>query len=336
MVTWMNTDRGADAVRRRGFTLVELLVVIAIIGVLVGLLLPAVQAAREAARRSQCTNNLKQMGLAHLNYEAATGHFPDGMTLDWEGVCRLMPIDGCRGWSNIHHTLAYYEQGAVSQQIDFDFDGGWLYFFRSLSAAERDIIENAEISVLMCPSVVKWEKTNRKDYYGCFGGRGHSEAQPPLGQPNTGDTLLPARGASRVADDGVLYANSSTKFSEITDGSSNTFLAGESVHGNRISSPGYNTCEGGQPEWYVGGRSWRNVGDLSYSRILRSTINPINFEFECRESRYENEIPYGSEHTGGCNMVFADGHVDFLSEDIDFTLYQSLSTRAYGEVDISY
>lgn len=336
MAEWMKVDHGAIGVRRQGFTLVELLVVIAIIGILVALLLPAVQAARESARRMQCMNNLKQMGLAHLSYEAAHGHFPDGLTFDWEKVCNPVPFEGCRGWSHIHHTLSYYEEGVVSQQIDFNFDGGWLYFFRSLSRGERIALENADIPVLKCPSVSRWEETNRKDYFGCVGGRGHSEARPALGQPNTGDTLLPGKWGTRIANDGVLYDNSSTKLSEITDGTSNTLLAGESVHGARYNGPGYNTCEGGQPGWWAGGNGRLDPGDRSYGRALRSAIKPINFEYECREARFENEIPYGSEHPGGCNMLFADGHVDFLSDSIDFDLYQSLSTRAYGEVGGSY
>ena len=337
----MNTSNRfwlAKSVRRHGFTLVELLVVIAIIGVLVALLLPAVQAARESARRMQCTNNLKQMGLSHLNYESARGHFPDGMTLDWNGDCNPVPSEGCRGWTHIHHTLNYYEQGAVEQKFDFNFDGGWLYFFRSLSAAEIDQLESTRISVLLCPSLTKWDETYgfgyRRDYFGCFGGRGHSQAGGASkfgGSKDPRTTLLVGKNGVQVADDGVLYANSSTKFSEIEDGSSNTYLAGESYHGNISSAPGYGTCTGGQPPWHIGGSGKPGAGNVQYGRVLRGTIFPINTDIECLTAATEHDISFGSEHPGGCNMVYADGHVVFVQEDIDFDTYQAISTRAGGD-----
>lgn len=331
--------------RRQGFTLVELLVVIAIIGVLIALLLPAVQAARESARRMQCTNNLKQMGLAHLNYESARGHFPDGMTLEdvngrklvFGGSSGPCPGEGCRGWTHIHHTLAYYEQGVIEQRFDFNFEGGWLYFFRSLTDAQEDEIRFARISALLCPSLTKWNEDDgfgyRRDYFGCFGGKGHSLATGSRFSPGPVDTrVTPLNGVNgRVADDGVLYANSSTKFAEIEDGSSNTFLAGESYHGTRYSAPGYNTCTGGQPLWFQGGSGKANPAGLSYARALRGTFSPINTELECIERFHENEISFGSQHPGGCNMVYADGHVVFVQEDIDFDTYQAISTRAGGD-----
>lgn len=329
--------RDQVGIRSRGFTLVELLVVIAIIGVLVGLLLPAVQAARESARRMQCTNNLKQMGLAHLSYESANGHFPDGMTLDWEGSCNPDKVpdvnkEGCRGWSHIHHTLSYYEQGVVEQQFNFDFDGGWLYYFRK-NKAEAELLENTRISVLLCPSLSKWEETYgggyRRDYFGCFGGRGHSAASSRFGDPR--DAYYPTD-AGRVSDDGILYANSSTKFAEIEDGSSNTFLAGESYYGSIGSAPGYGECLGGQPQWHIGGSGKPGIANVGYGRVLRGTTWPLNFEPPCekKEDRQEleNELPFGSEHPGGANMLYADGHVDFISEDIDFASYKAISTRA--------
>lgn len=336
-----NSFRQLANTRRPGFTLVELLVVIAIIGVLIALLLPAVQAARESARRMQCTNNLKQMGLAHLNYESARGHFPDGMTLDFQNECNPVPSEGCRGWTHIHHTLSYYEQGAVEQQFDFNFEGGWLYFFRSLSAAEKANIENARISALLCPSLAKWDESYgfgyRKDYFGSFGGRGHSQAGGSSRFGTTDPRTTPLIGRrGKVADDGVLYVNSRTKFSEIEDGSSNTFLAGESYHGNRSSAPDYG-CTGGQPPWHIGGSGKDEAADVIYGRALRGTFQPINHEMVnraagvCLNSDEENEIPFGSQHPGGCSMVYADGHVEFIQEDIDFDTYQAISTRAGGD-----
>lgn len=327
--------------RRRGFTLVELLVVIAIIGILVALLLPAVQAARESARRMQCTNNLRQMGLAHLNYESAHGHFPPGMDLNVDEGC---PSEGCRGWTHIHLTLPYFEEGILADDIDFNFTGGWLYFFRTLSPAEKDRLNSTRVAALLCPSLTMWEEHYgfgyRKDYYGCYGGKAHSEAAGLLGSDPAGTPLVGASGI--VADDGVLYADSHTRFSEITDGSSKTFLAGESYFGTRYSAPGYNSNAGGPPAWFQGG-SGKGGASTNFARALRGTKHAMNTEFictllgsptptTCRQRSTENEVPFGSQHAGGgCNFVFADGHVEFLTEGIDFDLYQGLSTRAAGE-----
>lgn len=326
---------------QRGFTLVELLVVIAIIGILVALLLPAVQAARESARRMQCTNNLKQMGLAHLNFESARGHFPDGMTLDYDAGC---PAEGCRGWTHIHRTLSFYEEGVLEERFDFNFEGGWLYFFRNLSAAEETAIVETRIGALICPSLSLWEETYgngyRRDYYGCYGGRGHSEATG-LGVDPAVTPLVGASGI--VADDGILYVNSSTSFANISDGSSHTFLAGESYFGTRYSAPAYGST-GGPPSWFQGGSGKLPKDRTSMARALRGTAHAINTEHMCkllgaptesvcRPADMENEVPFGSQHAGdGCNMLFGDGHIAFLTADMDFDLYQALSTRAGDEV----
>lgn len=322
-------DRQAT-IRRPGFTLVELLVVIAIIGVLVALLLPAVQKARESARLMQCSNNMKQMGLAHLNYASAHGHLPNGMSLDIDAGC---PSEGCRGWTHIHHTLDFFEEGALEDKLDFDFDGGWLYFFRSLSAEEKENMRSASIPALLCPSHTKWEENygigQRRDYYGCFGAKGHSAYVSRNPALNGTQPLIGVNGT--VADDGLLFVNSHIALEQVGDGASKTVLAGESFFGTRYSAPGYNTCTGGPPVWFQGGSGKSNPAGVGYARALRGAVKPINAVTDCLVRSEENEVPFGSQHIGGCQFVFGDGHVQFVTEDIDFDIYQAVATRDSGE-----
>lgn len=200
-----------------------------------------------------------------------------------------------------------------------------------MSPSKRRQLDNAYISIYLCPSVGKWQEREgegyRRDYFGCFGGRGHSLSSDPLNVPLYGQ-------AGIVADDGIMYVNSGTRFTEIEDGSSNTFIAGESFFGLLLGDgPGYGECLGGPAVWYFGGAAKPNdLTSISYGRPLRGTKNPINTDMGCLEWDENNEIPFGSEHPGGCQMVFADGHVQFLVEEIDFDLYQAMSTRAGGEV----
>lgn len=317
----MNRDRMKANLRRAGFTLVELLVVIAIIGILVALLLPAVQAARESARRIQCTNNLKQQGLAHLNYESARGHFPSGLSIDFPG----------QGWglSNIHLVLPYMEETALDGLVDIDPSENANSFFN----ANREFFIRTKIPGLICPSVSKWPESSavgfRRDYFGCYGGRGHSKAGASRLPDDT--PLIVDNGV--MIDDGILFINSRIKFSKITDGSSKTFLMGESIQGGWAEvSPRMQCPDGGG--WVLGQSPWWRPGNCAseencgYDRTLRGAVQPVNTLRECAPQIEQNEIPFGSEHAGGCNFVFADGHVEFVTEDIDFDLYQALSTRA--------
>lgn len=328
MVHSKRLDR--SIVRVQAFTLVELLVVIAIIGILVALLLPAVQAAREAARRMDCTNRLKQIGLACLNYESANGHLMDGMQNN-QSECTTG--SSCRGWTWIHLMLPYIEEDNVADQIDLSYPDGWLDYLKYISAAEEERIRFTKLNAVLCPSLFMWNESEesgfRKDYFASVGGKGHSDATSGgfFGVDDPLNTPLKSGNSGNVVNDGVFYVNSSTKMSEIIDGTSKTFLAGESYFGTKYSDPGYNTCDGGQPVWFHGG-SGDGGANTNYARILRSSVHAINTEYACRTNADENEVPFGSQHAGGgCNMVFADGHVEFINEGIDFDLYQSLSTR---------
>jgi len=297
----------------RGFTLVELLVVIAIIGILIALLLPAVQSAREAARRMQCQNNLKQLGLAVLNYESTYKCFPAGTIIDYKNVANCGA--DCRGTSFYVTVLPYFEQAAVEQYYDYNQWNGWL----GQIAQNVTVLNSTRLSMYICPSQNQWdEHIPRRDYFGVVGGK----------------TLKIHGWRGDIFEDGVMYMNSFTRLRDLRDGSSSTLLAGESIHPAKWGlGPGYGDgCVGGAAPWWFGGATLKNnPNGFSCGRILRSTKHPINSSILCMKDDQDNDAPFGSRHPSGAQFVFCDGHVTFLSDTIDWKLYQALSTREGGE-----
>ena len=216
--------------RRRGFTLIELLVVIAIIAVLIALLLPAVQSAREAARRAQCVNNLKQIGIALHNYNGALGTFPSAgiiapMTNYW--VCcatgpNLPTWPGHYRYSALVQILPYTEQGNGFNGMNFNIP---LYDVNGNDMPQNTTIYIVQIKEYLCPSDVRdhvLPDQAPSNYASCTGD----------GLP--GGFGLPAAYGN---PDGILYLNSKTTFANITDGTSNTALFGESIIGNNSNIP---------------------------------------------------------------------------------------------------
>jgi len=294
----------------RGFTLVELLVVIAIIGILIALLLPAVQAAREAARRLQCSNNLKQIGLALQNYHSAHRCFPAGVVISIPGNCNG---GDCRGSSMMVAIFPYLEQIALAELYSpYYTQWGW----RSFAANNPQNACNSSIPTYLCPSVTEWSGfRNRKDYFGCVGGK------TAIHRNWRGDCYV----------DGVFYLNSFTRLDDIRDGSSNTIAVGESVHPHPYGmGPGYgDMSKGGPTPWYEGGGTWSSdpQKNMAVGRALLATKYPINSRHLPMSPDFENDVPYGSRHPGGAQFVFCDGHVVFLNETIDMNVYRALSTR---------
>ncbi len=306
---------------RIGFTLVELLVVIAIIGVLVALLLPAVQAAREAARRSQCVNNLKQIGLAMQNYHSAHGSFPAGVAVKIPEGCLFGGTD-CRGFPMHVLLMPYFEQGVIEQSFDgfYDKEGGWIAWMRDQTNNGRTE-QFLPVSTYICPSNTRWgEYPQRKDYFGVVGG-----SVPVVATPSS---------FGLVYNDGVMYPNSFTRIGEITDGTSSTFAVGEVVHALQYGmGPGYGTT-GGPTNWWIGAHVNRsNTDSQSYSRSLLSTHNPVNSQLSLPLMATDaNVTPFGSDHPGGAHFVYCDGHVGFIQDGVDINVYQWLSSRAGEEV----
>lgn len=300
---------------RPAFTLVELLVVIAIIGVLVALLLPAVQAARESARRTQCANNLKQLGLALQNYHDAHRRLPAGSSVSLPGGCSG---GDCRGNPMYITLMPFFEQGVLESQYNYEVAWGWSGWSGNAANAQAS---QMPVSVYKCPSIGKWtEYPNRRDYFGVVGGKTkHSHGW-------RGD----------VFTDGLFNINIWVRLDDILDGTSETIAIGESSHPAKWGlGSGYgNANVGGPVNWWLGeGCISPSCGlvNRSLGRSVRSTKFPINANILPLADDEENEVPFGSRHPGGAQFVYADGHVQLIRQNTDTALYQALSTYAGGE-----
>jgi prepilin-type processing-associated H-X9-DG protein len=283
------------------------LVVIAIIGILIALLLPAVQAAREAARRSQCANNLKQIGLALLNYENTFSTFPAGASVSVPTQCRA----DCRGNPMYISMLPFIENSAIEGGYDYTTDWGWGSQYKERS-----------IAFYHCPSNGIWGKhLDRRDYFGVIGGR----------------TLHSHGWRGDVYADGMFGINRWVRAGQITDGLYSTLAVGESVHAARWGlGEGYGDPDvGGPAGWMFGGGCLLpdcGLENQSLGRAFRSSKYPLNTNIMPMDPDEENDAPFGSLHPGGGQFVFADGHVSLLNESMDTTLYQGMSTYQGGEV----
>ncbi len=306
--------------RSFGFTLVELLVVIAIIGILIALLLPAVQAAREAARRMNCSNNLKQIGIALHNYHDSMGQFPSGFIVGPRA-------DPQWGWAAL--VLPYIEQGAVHEALNVKKQSLLATITLAGTNASVDEALKTLISGYRCPS------DTADDYVA--GNASATPAErvwdnytPPVANyvGNAGLYHIPAA-ANTPPNNGVLFANSLIAFRDILDGTSNVFAVGERA----------DKCMRGPATW-LGAHTMVNDHNGFYFTV-GNAINPVNApaQQDCRNG-------FSSPHPGGAMFVFCDGSVHFLSETIDsqapavngpaydrsqIGLFQKLGVRDDGE-----
>lgn len=293
--------------RTRGFTLVELLVVIAIIGVLVGLLLPAVQAAREAARRMQCSNNLKQIGLAMHNYADAHRKFPPGwLFFDPRMSGRGDRVNRLPGWAWSTMILPFIEQGNIFNRLNFDG--------RGLSAVPNNQVVNQSFALQHCPSsgdpehIILGPDTlpitpgiASSNYLGVAGSFVSSAYyNQPAGRKN-----------------GMMIEDQSMGFGDITDGTSNTLIVGEVA----LSGNGRNSGTGGflwDPKWYG---SIQTRGGLTRADAPESVVRAGEFRMNPPAVASDNvkRNSFKSRHTGGAQFALADGSVHFISQSIDHT-----------------
>lgn len=337
--------------RPRGFTLIELLVVIAIVGILIALLLPAVQAAREAARRSQCSNNLKQIGLALNLYESVKKRFPAGFM-----GCESPPnigVSGVPACSDPTSTtsiasvfvpiLPFIEEEALYKNCRFNDTSLAYPVFLDLtdpSYGASDPIRRSVITtrlpLYVCPSdpsepytdgdfgtvqLIKEYPTS--SYAACMG----SSEGPLYGGTTLSGSLtgscLSTSGRCKYANNGMFVYRLTRKLREITDGTSSTYMIGEVVDADgKINS----------------GNHWLEAA--RYRNCLRSTKTPLNTPPGTPPSTAPPTMSFGSPptngafgsyHPGGGHFVHVDGHVEFDSDFIDPDVYKAHSTIAGGE-----
>ena len=312
-----------------GFTLVELLVVIAIIAILIALLLPAVQAAREAARRIQCSNNLKQIGLATHNFENSRGELPVG----WNGEIDLTGKP--KQYMPLGQILPYLEQGQLHDLFDYDYN-----FFKDVNHPAS----SQPIPLFWCPSDNaagrEWRLTGidysmaRANYAACFGTGGM--ARDTLGTWIVDSYSDPA---ADMDTDGAFRPVEPRKFRDMTDGTSHSALAAELVAGPDSNG---STLPDDRGIWV-----WPNMGGSIYTHFTSpntsvpdtlaagSCVNMPLDNLPCQgidANQAQHFAAARSRHPGGVNLVLADGHVEFLSDTIDFAVWQGLGAINDGQV----
>jgi prepilin-type N-terminal cleavage/methylation domain-containing protein/prepilin-type processing-associated H-X9-DG protein len=291
--------------RPTGFTLIELLVVIAVIGMLVALLLPAVQNAREAARRTQCQNNLKQIGVALHSYHEVNRCFPMGAhvrTFSWGSLLSLLP---------------YVEQRAAFQTVDFSAPDCCLWT-KAMQAAGKKEPATVRIQTYTCPSDPNAGKTLLSGPTGPLPASADCGVLYPgnyLGV--SGDTGIgyPACYFSITATtngSGMMFTRSATRFEHVRDGTSQTLFYGERGLPNDLGW-GWVMCGGSECEQYL---SVVN-GLVAPNNLPTSSLTVSN---------------YWSWHTGGVHFLLVDGHVRFLNLSTSYNVLKALSTKSGKDI----
>lgn len=310
--------------QRTAFTLIELLVVIAIIAILIGLLLPAVQKVREAAARMQCQNQIKQIALAVHNYHDANGALPP---------CHVSNVQ--LGWHVF--ILPYMEGDNQFRAMDTTTNGNFSTVPNrnnphGLTRIKNYLCPSSPIEKMLVVAPHNWNNPDRVPgtatgeppftihYYGITGPRGDFPNTNTPYPVTTGrhDNVPMATSGMFQPDRFGTAANSPIRLTSVTDGTSNTIMIAEqswtSTFGTRY-------------------RSWLRGGDGGFfSPGARNITNAINSGKIANRIAQYNDVPMGSEHTGGANFSLGDGSVRFIRDSIDIVTYRALASRNGGEV----
>ena len=325
---------------RRAFTLIELLVVIAIIAVLIALLLPAVQAAREAARRASCVNNLKQIGLALQNYHASSGGFPVGFLYPTGPVPSNTSVQQYR-WSPLAQMAAFLEQANLANALNFNLPLGTQPVAGSAfwpPYPDNTTVMAAQVSTFLCPS---------------------DAAPPPLAGNGPSSYAFCAGSGSNGGEatnaDGTFILGPSLSLASLTDGSSTTVAASESLLG--IAGPSYTqtsptpvpspqaramahvaaapltdaSCLAAGKGWLLNkGAAWFDGNYLN--TLYNHHLVPNSPAPDCITYHNPGWKAARSPHPGMVNVAFADGHVASVKNTVAPPVWRAISTRAGGEV----
>ena len=299
------TEPSGTSSRVRGFTLIELLVVIAIIAVLVALLLPAVQQAREAARKSECKNNFKQIGLALQNYHLNHNGFPPGYVSRFDSAGN----DTGPGWGWGAMILPELEQTALQNRISFS---------QPIEAAANAAPRTMSLKTYLCPS-----DTARLILSAVM--------RDSVGNPTTSICQVAAGNyvgvfgirEPGIDGDGIFYRNSFIGFRDVIDGTSSTMMVGERSQ---------RWCEASWVGAVTGAQLFPPPGSPAVPFVENASGMILGHTFEGPPNAPGLECnDFSSQHTGGAHFLFADGHVQFISMSMDKLMFRALSTRAGSE-----
>jgi len=328
-------------VSRRGFTLIELLVVIAIIAVLIGLLLPAVQSAREAARRTQCSNNLKQIGLAIHNYIDSKNVLPFGQGPE--------PANAWFGWSIHTMLMPFLEQKPLYDSLNFSIPDG-----SAPGVAQNTTGQRIQLSTFICPSDTERLSTpeGHNNYFGCTGSR-----------PRMNDGITPGLFGGMDGTGKGPYPSITVRLRDIRDGTSQTAAFSERVKGlgvfNNDQDPDpltpsasvlriddlppdpelvYKMCSAVNPHssdtvlsgWYSVGSLWQ-VG-TPYGGRYNHVMPPNTWSCAGFHTDWAGSHTASSRHPGNVNVVFADGSVRSVKNSVNRVVWRALGTKAGREV----
>lgn len=326
--------------RRRGFTLIELLVVIAIIAVLIALLLPAVQQAREAARRTQCKNNLKQMGLGLHNYHDVYTQFPPAALASSQGW----------GASWYMRILPQIDQAPVFQKLTFNgAQHGWAWTGSTEGSANGNVLRGTSISWALCPSspmnpiAANDIPVTNAQYYAISGTTDGNGFTNPAGSLKNCCTCCSGQELmGKISGVGMLVPTRGNNLASATDGSSNTIMVGEASNFVINSSGvGRNTQINGAHGIMMGTDTLATVESIggTFGRVYNTTTvaygpnAPVidqNSSWPGVGWNFGSNNPLNSAHTGGIHVLLADGSVRFIGDNIDMFTFRKLCSRNDG------